>query len=217
MRNWEAVIGLEIHAQLLTRTKMFCACDAAYGEPPNTRTCPVCLGHPGTLPVVNGEAVGQALKVAFALNCRVRPESRFARKNYFYPDLPKGYQITQLEAPLAEGGRLGTEVAGRALEVGILRAHLEEDSGKSLHEGFPDSARKAYLDFNRAGVPLLEIVTAPDLQFSRGGLRVPPPAEAGIDLRWGVLRSDGGGGAALRRERLPQGNGVPWPWGPVWR
>ncbi len=164
MGNWEAVIGLEIHAQILTRTKMFCACDAAYGAPPNSRTCPVCLGHPGTLPVVNGEAVRQALKVAYALNCRVRPESRFARKNYFYPDLPKGYQITQFEAPLAEEGRLGIEAAGRALEVGILRAHIEEDSGKSLHEGFPDSDRKAYLDFNRAGVPLIEIVTAPELR-----------------------------------------------------
>jgi aspartyl-tRNA(Asn)/glutamyl-tRNA(Gln) amidotransferase subunit B len=162
--GYEAVIGLEIHAQLLTRTKIFCGCRAEYGGGPNTHVCPVCLGFPGALPVLNRAAVDDAVRAALALGCTIHETSIFARKNYFYPDLPKGYQISQYERPLATGGALHLERAGAAARVGITRVHLEEDAGKSLHEGFPDSDRKSYIDFNRAGVPLIEIVTEPDLR-----------------------------------------------------
>src|SRR3989449_1588832 len=154
--DYEAVIGLEIHAQLLTASKIFCGCSAAFGAPPNTHVCPVCLGLPGALPVLNRAAVDDAIRAALALGCTIHETSIFARKNYFYPDLPKGYQISQYEQPLATDG----EMDG----VGIIRVHLEEDAGKSLHEGFPDSDRKTYIDFNRSGVPLIEIVTEPDLR-----------------------------------------------------
>jgi len=154
--RFEAVIGLEIHAQLLTATKIFCGCSAAFGGEPNTHICPVCLGLPGALPVLNRSAVDDAIRAALALGCTAHETSIFARKNYFYPDLPKGYQISQYEQPLATGGRLGN--------VRITRVHLEEDAGKSLHEGFADSDRKTYVDFNRSGVPLIEIVTEPDLR-----------------------------------------------------
>jgi aspartyl-tRNA(Asn)/glutamyl-tRNA(Gln) amidotransferase subunit B len=158
------VIGLEIHAQLLTGTKIFCGCSTRFGAPPNTNVCPVCLGLPGALPVLNRRAVEFAIRAAHALNCQVSPVSIFARKNYFYPDLPKGYQISQYERPIATAGSLEYEGSGGPRRVGITRAHLEEDAGKSLHEGFPDSDRRTYLDFNRSGVPLLEIVTEPDLR-----------------------------------------------------
>ncbi len=154
--QFEPVIGLEIHAQLLTQTKIFCGCSTAFGAPPNTHVCPVCLGFPGSLPVLNRHAVELAVKAALALGCDVQAESIFARKNYFYPDLPKGYQISQYELPLAKHGRMA--------DVGIERVHMEEDAGKSLHEGFPDSDRATYVDYNRAGVPLIEIVTRPDLR-----------------------------------------------------
>jgi aspartyl-tRNA(Asn)/glutamyl-tRNA(Gln) amidotransferase subunit B len=154
--GFEAVIGLEIHAQLLTESKIFCGCSAAFGGEPNTHVCPVCLGLPGALPVLNRAAVDDAVRAALALGCTVHERSVFARKNYFYPDLPKGYQISQYELPLATGGRLA--------DVRITRVHLEEDAGKSLHEGFADSDRRTYLDFNRSGVPLIEIVTEPDLR-----------------------------------------------------
>src|SRR3989449_3561776 len=154
--DYEAVIGLEIHAQLLTASKIFCGCSAAFGAPPNTHVCPVCLGLPGALPVLNRAAVDDAIRAALALGCTIHETSIFARKNYFYPDLPKGYQISQYEQPLATDG----EMDG----VGIIRVHLEEDAGKSLHEGFPDSDRKTYVDYNRSGVPLIEIVTQPDLR-----------------------------------------------------
>ena len=157
---FEAVIGLEVHAQLLTRTKIFCGCEAAFGAPPNTHVCPVCLGLPGALPVLNGRAVEMAARAALALNCTVHEDSVFARKNYFYPDLPKGYQISQFDRPIATGGWL--EIAGR--RVGITRLHMEEDAGKSIHHGFADSDRATYVDCNRAGVPLVEIVSEPDMR-----------------------------------------------------
>ena len=153
---FEPVIGLEIHAQLLTETKIFCGCSATFGAPPNTHICPVCIGLPGALPVLNRRAVDYAVLASLALGCTINERSIFARKNYFYPDLPKGYQISQYEQPLATDGRLRG--------VGIIRVHMEEDAGKSLHEGFPDSSRKTYVDYNRSGVPLIEIVTHPDLR-----------------------------------------------------
>jgi aspartyl-tRNA(Asn)/glutamyl-tRNA(Gln) amidotransferase subunit B len=164
MLSYEAVIGLEIHAQLLTATKIFCGCPTTYGAPPNTHVCAVCLGYPGALPVLNTAAVDYAVRAALALGCKVQERSVFARKNYFYPDLPKGYQISQYELPLALGGGVDIRLDGQTRHVRLTRIHLEEDAGKSLHEGFPDSDRRTYLDYNRAGVPLIEIVSEPDLR-----------------------------------------------------
>ncbi|HNT01012.1 MAG TPA: Asp-tRNA(Asn)/Glu-tRNA(Gln) amidotransferase subunit GatB [Candidatus Saccharicenans sp.] len=161
--KYETVIGLEIHAQLLTETKLFCRCSTQFGLQPNSQTCPVCLGLPGSLPVINREAVRMAIKLALALQARINLKSIFSRKNYFYPDLPKGYQITQYKLPVAEGGELLIESEGQDKVIHLERLHLEEDAGKSLHEGFPDSAEKTYLDFNRCGVPLIEIVTRPEM------------------------------------------------------
>ena len=162
--KYEAVIGLEVHLQLRTKTKIFCSCSTHFGDPPNSNVCPVCLGLPGALPVLNREAVTMAMKAALALNCVINPRSRFARKNYFYPDLPKGYQISQYDEPLAEHGWIDIEVEGARKRIGVTRVHMEEDAGKSLHEGFPDSDRKSYIDLNRSGVPLIEIVSEPDLR-----------------------------------------------------
>jgi len=163
---WEPVIGLEVHVQLATRTKIFCRCANRFGAPPNTLICPVCLGYPGTLPVLNREAVELAVRLALALGCSVAPVSVFARKNYFYADLPKGYQISQYDRPLARDGRLPLAAPGRAVRV--HRLHLEEDAGKLLHEapGGAPLAGTSLVDFNRCGVPLVEIVTEPELASS---------------------------------------------------
>jgi aspartyl-tRNA(Asn)/glutamyl-tRNA(Gln) amidotransferase subunit B len=162
--RYEAVIGLEVHAQLLTITKAFCGCSRKFGDPPNTNTCPVCLGLPGALPVLNRKALELASRAGMAINCTIQPRSRFARKNYFYPDLSKGYQISMYELPLATSGWLEIEVGGERKRIGITRLHLEEDAAKGMHEGFADSDRYSYIDFNRCGVPLIEIVSEPDLR-----------------------------------------------------
>jgi aspartyl-tRNA(Asn)/glutamyl-tRNA(Gln) amidotransferase subunit B len=162
----ETVIGLEVHAQLLTASKMFCGCSTAFGAAPNTQTCPVCQGMPGSLPVINRRAIEFGIRTALALGCTVNALSRFARKHYYYPDMPKNYQISQYEEPLAEHGRLEIEVGGAIRAIGIQRLHLEEDVGKLLHEGSLETAQQSQVDFNRAGVPLMEIVSRPDLRSS---------------------------------------------------
>src|SRR5579863_4507938 len=162
--KYEPVIGLEVHVQLLTKTKIFCGCSTRFGDAPNTNVCPVCLGLPGTLPVLNKRVVELAIRASLALNCTVHEHSRFARKNYFYPDLPKGYQISQYELPLATNGWIDIEFGGTKKRIGITRLHLEDDAAKNLHEGFSQSATKSYIDYNRGGTPLSEIVSEPDMR-----------------------------------------------------
>src|SRR5256885_10552291 len=161
--RYEAVIGLEVHIQLLTITKAFCGCSAKFGAPPNTNVCPVCLGLPGALPVLNRKAVEYAVRAAMALGCQIRETSIFSRKNYFYPDLPKGYQISQYDKPLAEHGLIEIATPNGLKKIGITRVHLEEDAGKSLHEGFAGASDTTAIDLNRSGVPLIEIVSEPDI------------------------------------------------------
>ncbi len=172
--EYEPVIGLEVHAQLLTRSKIFCGCSTTFGEEPNTQTCPVCTGQPGSLPVINRKAVEFAIKLGLATSCRIAPYSLFARKNYFYPDLPKGYQISMYEFPLAVGGFIDIMVDGKKKRVQIIRIHMEEDAGKLKHGETPETASFSYVDFNRTGVPLAEIVSGPDIRS---------PEEAGDYLR----------------------------------
>jgi len=172
--DYEAVIGLEVHAQLLTASKLFCACSTAFGAPPNQNSCPVCTGMPGVLPVLNRKAVECAIRTALALSCRVNGKSVFARKNYFYPDLPKAYQISQYELPLAVGGHVDVTVGDAARRIGVTRIHMEEDAGKLVHEGAFTGAQASLADLNRCSVPLMEIVSDPDLRT---------PEEAGSYLR----------------------------------
>lgn len=161
--QFEAIIGLEVHAQMLTNSKMFCGCSTKFGSEPNTQTCPVCTGMPGALPVMNKKALEFAIKTGLAMNCKISSYSRFARKNYFYPDLPKNYQISQYELPLCENGFIEITVDGKKRRIGIARIHIEEDAGKSIHEG----GNYSLVDLNRAGVPLMEIVSEPDIRTPR--------------------------------------------------
>jgi aspartyl-tRNA(Asn)/glutamyl-tRNA(Gln) amidotransferase subunit B len=169
MVEYEAVIGLEVHAELLTNSKMFCGCGTKFGSPPNTQTCPICLGNPGVLPVINRRGVEFAVRTALALHCTIAPMSRFARKNYFYPDLPKNYQISQYELPLSEHGWISFALDDETKRVGIRRVHLEEDTGKLVHAGIMEEAESSLVDFNRCGVPLMEIVSEPDIRTPEEG------------------------------------------------
>ena len=176
--DFETVIGLEVHAQLKTRSKIFCGCSTAFGAPPNTNTCQVCLGMPGVLPVLNKKVVEYAIKMALATHCKITSPNRFARKNYFYPDLPKGYQVSQFELPIAEHGWLEIETDGQKKRIGITRIHMEEDAGKLVHD---DHEPKTYVDLNRTGVPLIEIVSEPDI-------RSPEDAAAYLKKLHAILR-----------------------------
>jgi aspartyl-tRNA(Asn)/glutamyl-tRNA(Gln) amidotransferase subunit B len=162
--EYEPVIGLEIHAQLLTESKIFCTCSTLFGGDPNTLTCPVCMGFPGVLPVLNRKVVEYTLRAALATHCQIAPSSQFARKNYFYPDLPKGYQISQYELPLATNGYIDIDLDGQKRRIDIIRIHMEEDAGKLLHDLSSTPGSHSYVDFNRTGVPLIEIVSAPDIR-----------------------------------------------------
>jgi aspartyl-tRNA(Asn)/glutamyl-tRNA(Gln) amidotransferase subunit B len=214
--GWEAVIGLEIHVQLSTRAKMFCGCAVTFGEPPNTRVCPVCLGHPGVLPVTNEKAVEYATRIALALDCRIAERTIFHRKNYFYPDLPKAYQISQYDLPLGLGGHLDVELEdGSTYRVGITRVHMEEDAGKLVHAGGAsgriDGADYSLVDFNRGGTPLVEIVSEPDLRTpeqARGYLTqlrglVQQLGVSDVNMEEGSLRCDAN--VSVRRPGGPLG------------
>ena len=206
LARYEAVIGLETHVELGTTSKMFCGCATGFGAPPNTQVCPTCLGLPGSLPVINENAILFTVRIGLALHCSIADWCRFARKNYFYPDMPKDFQISQYDEPLCVGGYLDVQVGGQTHRVGITRVHLEEDTGKSLHVGGAagriHGATHSLVDYNRAGIPLVEIVTEPDIRSPEvaAGLRR-RAARAGGRAR-GLRRPDGAGVAALRRERV---------------
>ena len=208
MDRYEAVIGLEVHVQLATRTKIFCGCPTSFGASPNSNVCPVCLGLPGALPVLSREAVELAIRGALALNCAIRPVSRFARKNYFYPDLPKGYQISQYDEPFADRGWVDIDVGGQARRIGVTRVHMEDDAGKSQHEGFRDSSQFTYVDLNRSGTPLIEIVSEPDMRSSDEAFAYLTELKSNIqfvqastcDMEKGHLRCDANVSVRLRGE-----------------
>ncbi|MBX6331706.1 MAG: Asp-tRNA(Asn)/Glu-tRNA(Gln) amidotransferase subunit GatB [Gemmatimonadaceae bacterium] len=205
--RYEMVVGLEVHVQLRTRTKAFCCCDTAFGAPPNTNTCPICLALPGTLPLLNAEAVRLAVRAALALGCTVHETSIFARKNYFYPDLPKGYQISQYDRPLATGGRIaiGKNADGTPITIGITRLHMEEDAGKSIHDRYGGATA---IDLNRAGVPLIEIVSEPDMRSAREAVAYLKVLKqileyidvSDVNMEEGSLRVDANISARLRGE-----------------
>ncbi|MZH02191.1 MAG: Asp-tRNA(Asn)/Glu-tRNA(Gln) amidotransferase GatCAB subunit B, partial [Nitrospinae bacterium] len=161
--KYETVIGLEVHVQIKTKTKIFCSCSTEFGKPPNENTCPICLGMPGVLPVLNKRFLDSAIKACLATHCTIEPMNRFARKNYFYPDLPKGYQISQMEHPLGTNGFININVDGKQKRIGLTRIHMEEDAGKLIHGENLGSPGKSYVDFNRTGVPLCEVVSEPDM------------------------------------------------------
>jgi aspartyl-tRNA(Asn)/glutamyl-tRNA(Gln) amidotransferase subunit B len=206
--RYEPVIGLEVHVQLATRTKIFCGCPTSFGASPNSNVCPVCLGLPGALPVLSREAVELAIRGALALNCAIRPVSRFARKNYFYPDLPKGYQISQYDEPFAEHGWVDINVNGAARRIRVTRVHMEDDAGKSQHEGFRDSSQYTYVDLNRSGTPLIEIVSEPDMRSSDEAFAYLADLKSNIqfveastcDMEKGHLRCDANVSVRLRGE-----------------
>ena len=213
LTKYEPVIGLEVHVQLGTKTKIFCSCPVEFGAAPNTNVCPVCLGLPGALPVLCRQAVELAISAALALHCKVNPFSRFARKNYFYPDLPKGYQISQYDQPLAEHGYLDIAIDGGGKKrIGVTRVHMEDDAGKSIHDGFKDSDKYTYVDLNRSGTPLIEIVSEPDMRSSDEAHAYLTAVKQvmqyiGVsDLRYGE------GAVALRRQRLRSAEGGAGVW-----
>ena len=190
VEKFDPVLGLEVHVELNTETKMFCGCPTTFGGDPNSQVCPVCLGLPGSLPVVNAKAVESAIRIGLALNCSIAPWSRFARKNYFYPDMPKNYQISQYDEPIAVNGYLDVEVDGQTYRIGIERAHMEEDTGKSLHMGGATGrihgADYSLVDYNRAGIPLIEIVTKP---ITGTGAKAPEVARAYVTALRDLLRA----------------------------
>jgi aspartyl-tRNA(Asn)/glutamyl-tRNA(Gln) amidotransferase subunit B len=202
--RYEAVIGIEVHCQLRTESKMFCACATAYdGAPPNTHVCPVCLGLPGALPVINRRAVEHVLAAGLAIEATTPEATRWDRKNYFYPDLPKGYQISQYDLPLASGGRLTVETSDGPFTIGITRAHLEEDTAKLIHSTGPGGRKVSLIDFNRSGAPLMEIVTDPDIRTAEQARRYAEELQLLRDHGWRPRRDmEGAGQDAGRGERL---------------
>ncbi len=208
LAKYQPVIGLEVHVQLLTASKAFCGCVNQYGGEPNTHVCPTCLGLPGALPVLNRRAVEFAVLAAKAINCEIRETSIFSRKNYFYPDSPKGYQISQFDKPIAEHGWIDVpDASGRPKRIGVTRLHMEEDAGKSVHDGFADSVSKTYIDLNRCGTPLVEIVSEPDLRTADEVFEYLTQAERDSALHRRQRLQHGRGLAALRRQRQRHAQG----------